>query len=261
MDCLQTRNLASAYLDRELDLTSTIAMDRHLESCAGCRSAFDQQSSLSSAIREHAVYHTAPAALADRIRAAVATTSAERRPNETRARRWQWPSFGHWFQMGAAIAATATITWTAALQLSGLSQSELIADQVVSGHARSVVTGHLADVATSDQHTVKPWLSSKLDFSPAVVDLTQSGFPLIGGRVDYLDHRPVAALVYARNKHVINLFVWPDDASPAAGPMQTLTKNGYNVVHWSARGMAYWAISDVNAEEIKDFARKCAAAT
>jgi anti-sigma factor RsiW len=148
-----------------------------------------------------------------------------------------------------------------ALQLNGPAQDELIAEQVIAGHARSVLTGHLADVATSDQHTVKPWLSGKLDFSPPVMDLTTAGFPLIGGRLDYLDNRPVAALVYRRDRHLINLFVWPDPKSDRTGPTQTLSKQGYHVLHWHDAGMTFWAISDLNSAEFKVFAETYADAS
>jgi anti-sigma factor RsiW len=179
------------------------------------------------------------------------------RPPKTEKARWVWPQFGRWLQVGAAVAATAVVTWTAALQFSG---QDLVAEQVISGHARSVLTNHLTDVATSDQHTVKPWLSSKLDFSPRVTDLTTAGFPLEGGRLDYLDGRPVAALVYHRRQHVINLFVWPETNADKMLPMQTLSKNGYHLLHWSDSDMTYWAISDLDSGELKDFADKYASA-
>ena len=120
----------------------------------------------------------------------------------------------------------------------------------------------LADVASSDQHTVKPWLSGKLDFSPPVTDLTGAGFPLVGGRVDYVDHRPVAALVYRHREHVINVFVWPDrSAAGRTAPTHSASKRGYNVVHWTDAGLAFWAISDLNAPEMKTFAETYAGAS
>ena len=152
------------------------------------------------------------------------------------------------------------MSWIAAIQYNTAPEAELLAEQVIASHARSMLTTHLADVSTSDEHTVKPWLSSKLDFSPPVTDLTGAGFPLVGGRLDYLDNRPVAALVYGRSQHVINLFVWPDRGSGRASPMQSLSKHGYNVLHWINGGMALWAISDLNATEMKTFAEAYAGA-
>ncbi len=259
MDCMKTRDLLHGYLDQELGLASVMAVDRHLASCAACKKIFDQQSALQSAVRRHAAYYTAPAALADRIRAKISRAAADT-PAKADKSRWQWLQFGQWFQLGAAVAATAAVTWMAAFQLNGPSQDELIAEQVITGHARSVLTDHLADVATSDQHTVKPWLSSKLDFSPPVTDLTTAGFPLIGGRLDYLDNRPVAALVYRRHQHLINLFVWPDRMSDHTTPMQAISKHGYHLLHWNEAGMTYWVISDLNPAEIQIFAETYAGA-
>ena len=129
-----------------------------------------------------------------------------------------------------------------------------MAEQVIAGYARSVLTNHVADVATSDRHTVKPWLSSKLAFSPAVADLGAAGFPLIGGRIDYLDNRPVAALVYGHRQHLINLFVWPDQKSDRTTRMQTSSQQGYHLLHWSDAGMRYWIVSDASPADIRTFA-------
>jgi anti-sigma factor RsiW len=256
MDCTNARTLLHGYIDQELDLASMMAIDQHLESCGKCKEIYAQQSTLRSAISQHGEYHTAPAALAERIRAQIGAMEKPA-PAPARARRWTWPEFGRWFQVSAAVAATAVVTWTAALQFSA---PDLIAEEVISGHARSVLTSHLTDVATSDRHTVKPWLSSKLDFSPRVTDLTTDGFPLAGGRLDYLEGRPVAALVYHRRQHVINLFVWPDTKADKVLPVQALSKNGYHLLHWKDDGMTYWAISDLDSAELKDFATKYASA-
>ena len=125
----------------------------------------------------------------------------------------------------------------------------LVEDEIVAGHVRSLLANHLTDVATSNQHVVKPWFNGRIDFSPPVVDLAATGFPLVGGRVDYIGGRVVAALVYRRSGHAINLFVWPAE-TPPEGPSQ---HDGYNLLRWSAGGLAYWAISDLNPEELRDF--------
>ncbi|HEX9432024.1 MAG TPA: anti-sigma factor [Burkholderiales bacterium] len=252
MDCTESRSRLHAYLDQELDLPSVVAIDQHLASCAACKTIFTQQSALQVGIRKHAVYHEAPAGLAERIRAQIGGTRAK-------APRWTW----RWqpLQLGAALAATALVSWTAAIEYSRPRGDELIIDQVMSSHARSVMTSHLADVASSDQHTVKPWLSSKLDFSPPATDLTGAGFPLVGGRVDYVDHRPVAALVYRHREHVINVFVWPERNVARTAPMPSASRRGYNVVHWTDSGLTFWAISDLNAAEMKTFAETYAGAS
>jgi len=263
MDCTDVRGRLHGYLDDELERSSALELERHLDSCDACRNEVARYSTLRKAIGTHATYHRAPAGLAHRIRAQVA-----RGPSVAPAprRRSWWPTGSliaarpQWLQLGAAIAATALVTWTAALHFAGPAGDELTAERVIAGHARSVVTGHLADVASSDQHSVKPWLSGRLDFSLPVVDLTGSGFPLVGGRLDYLDERPVAALVYKHREHVINLFVWPLRDGGETAPVRSLAKRGYNVLHWTQDGMAFWAVSDLNAAEMRSFVAAYSAA-
>jgi anti-sigma factor RsiW len=146
------------------------------------------------------------------------------------------------------------------LQLAGIPEDQKIVEQILSGHSRAVLTSHEIDVASSDQHTVKPWLSSRLDFSPMVTDLTTSGFPLRGGRLDYVNHRPVAVLVYAHRQHVIDLFIWPDEAAPDTSRSRGFARRGLNVLQWSAGGMTYWAVSDLNSADLAAFAERYASA-
>ena len=269
MDCNEARNRLHAYLDQELDLPNVAEIDRHIASCAACRRTLKQLSALQSGVRKHAQYHIAPDAVAERIRARIGVSEGgsseapekgsapgETSPLESVRRASRYPRFARWLELGAAAAAAATVAWLGALQYAYRSPSETIAEQVIAGHARAVITSHVVDIETSDQHTVKPWLSSKLDFSPPVVDLDSAGFPLAGGRLDYLDHRPVATLVYHARQHIIDLYVWPDQSSSSIASAQTLSKDGYNVVHWRDVGMQYWAISDLNAAELETFAAR-----
>ena len=259
MGCAHIRGLLHGYADKELDLPSVVAVDNHLQSCAACRTIFDQCSALQSTVRRHASYFTASVALADRIRAQIWELTASTPAMTVKPRR-QWFQPWQWLQVGAAIAATAALTWTTALQLNSPSQDDQISEQVIASYARSELTGHATDVATSDQHTVKPWLSGRLDFSPQVVDLTADGFPLIGGRLDYLDRRPVATLVYRHRQHSINLYVWPNSNSGRPAAMQAFSRRGYNLLHWNDGGMTYWAISDVGPADLKTFAGTYASA-
>jgi anti-sigma factor RsiW len=250
MECTEARTLLDAYFDRQLDLPHAVAVEQHLVSCAGCRAILAARSALRSGIRDHIDYrHGAPERLAEGVRARLGIASDTR--VRTSSARWRLPRLGQWLPIGAAAAVAAMISWTAAIQYASPSADSVIADQVLRGHARSIVTSHLIEVASSDQHSVKPWLSSKLDFSPPVPDLSAAGFQLAGARLDYMDNRPVAALVYRSRQHVINLFVWPSERLSGE---HVLSKHGYNVVGWSRSGMTYWATSDINAAELSAFA-------
>jgi anti-sigma factor RsiW len=259
MDCARIENLLDGYLDRELDRDDVIVVKRHLESCGECSRAFTARSSMTAAIKKYAAYHPATAALANRIRAQVAQRTAERAP-QPRERRFKIPDWTRWLPLGAAFATIMLATTLVTLQLAAVPDDDRIVSQLLSGHSRAIVTGHEIDVASSDQHTVKPWLSSKLDFSPAVVDLSPSGFPLRGGRLDYVNNRPVAVLVYGHAQHLVDLFIWPEDAAADARIGHTFSKRGVNVVHWTAAGMTYWAVSDITKTDLESFAQHYARA-
>lgn len=256
MDCLSVRRQIQAYLDQELDLPSMLAIDRHLAECEGCRVALEQLTVLQAGVREHAVRHAAPAALAERIRSQVAAAAPRPRIAAPTPARPAW--LRQWLQLGAAVAASAMVTWTATTLYYASAQDTLVAEQLFASHARSVLSERLYDVASSDQHTVKPWLSSRLDFSPPVADLAGAGFPLSGGRLDYVNGRRVAVLVYRHRQHWIDLFVWPERTGVLRPGEEA--KNGFNMLRWNDSGMAFWAVSDLNPAELKQFAEAYAAA-
>jgi anti-sigma factor RsiW len=249
MDCAQARTYIDCYVDGELDPVISARIEQHLRDCAACQRAREQLNSLRSLIREGAPYHTAPDWLSKQIRARV-NRGQSTVPGRTAAPWWRW------LQPAALVAATAVVTWIAASQLNQPSQNDLIAGEIIASHARATLTGHSIDVATSDGHTVKPWLSSKLDFSPPVIDLSAAGFPLAGGRLGYIDNRPVSVLVYRRRQHVIDLFIWPQNEAHDILAPRALSKHGYHVLHWSNGGMMFWAISDLNVVELKTFFEK-----
>jgi anti-sigma factor RsiW len=161
------------------------------------------------------------------------------------------------FATGAAFAAV--ILGFALLQTTRAARTDAIVSQVVANHVRSLLAAQLVDVVSSDQHTVKPWFDGKIDFAPEVRELSANGFPLVGGRLDYLEGKTVVALVYQRNKHPINLFITPEPTSRSRSPT-VITRRGYNVFSWINSGMKYWAVSDLNATELREFAELVRAA-
>ena len=246
MNCQETQRWLPGYVDGELDLVEAIEIEQHLQTCARCSQAYKNQQSLRAAIRGSALYATAPATLQKRIHASVREAST---PTPA-PRVWRWP----WLGVAAAFACVAILAWGLGRAWVAPAADDRLAAEVLAGHVRSLMADHLADVSSSDRHTVKPWFNGKLDFSPTVVDLASQGFPLTGGRLDYLDGRPVAALVYQRQRHIINLFIWPapQTSDEAAA---TETRQGYNLIHWTKAGMTYWAVSDLNVDELQEFVR------
>jgi anti-sigma factor RsiW len=258
MNCASVEGLLDGYVDRELDSDVATTVKRHLDGCDDCSRSVAARSSLAKTIKKEAGYYPAPPALAKRIRAQLTknTPRAAERPVEPRFRFSEW---SRWFQLGGAFATAVLVTTLVTLPLTHVSEDENTFKQVLSGHSRSIVTGHQIDVVSSDLHTVKPWLSAKVDFSPTVIDLAASGFPLRGGRLDYVDNRPVAVLVYGHRQHLIDLFIWPEDGAADTAISRTFSKRGLNVRHWTAAGMTYWAVSDVSDGDLKTFAERYAA--
>lgn len=243
MNCQTTQELLNSYADGELDLLNHLQVEEHLKDCPACTLVFENHSALKSAMADDSLYFHAPPDLQKRIRRTLRESNRE---SSEAARIWLW-------RLVPALAASAAIIVLILLFMRpGSTNDELLAKEIVSGHIRSMMANHLTDVLSSDQHTVKPWFDGKLDFSPPVVDLTGQGFPLIGGRIDYAGSRPVAALVYQRRQHFINLFVFPSTDHSDNGNKISL-RQGYNLIHWSESGMSFWAISDLNLIELKEF--------
>ena len=247
MSCHDMREFLDAYIDRELDVVTALDFERHLKECSACRAISGQYQDLHESVRARLPYFECPRELEDKIRARL--RSDERRDGRAIPTRPP-PRWTAW-AIAASIAFLLAFSAVLFRTIGRTPASQLLADQVVSSHIRSLMANHLTDVVSSDQHTVKPWFTGKLDFAPVVKDLSSKNFSLVGGRLDYLNNRPVAALVYKRRQHIINLFVWPISQSDS-GPRST-TINGYNVVHGTQSHMAYWAASDLNAAELNEF--------
>jgi anti-sigma factor RsiW len=215
------------------------------------------------AIGSSSPYHKAPSGLRERIqsslreeigelpmRSAVPDMPSRFQSKQSDPRDIFWGTQWNWLAIAAAIILAAIIAFNFVPSLRRPGADQLLATQLIAGHVRSLMANHLTDVASSDQHTVKPWLDTKLDFAPPVVDLSPQGFPLVGGRLDYLDNRTVAALVYQRRKHFINVFVWPAGAG-AERSMKAVSHQGYHLLHWADSDFNYWAVSDVNADDLQ----------
>ena len=265
MNCEEATKLMDGYLDGELDPITSQKIEQHLRECRKCEQAYEAHTALSHAISRGAPYHKAPAELRQRVQSSLRDAvgvrvsrgaTRENHPLLTSprtARRLVLPEISwNWLVLAAAIILAAIIASSFLPRLRPPTSDQFLATQLIASHVRSLMADHLTDVASSDQHTVKPWLDTKLDFAPPVIDLSSEGFPLIGGRLDYLDNRPVAALVYGRRKHFINLFVWPAASDEAKAP-KTITREGYQLLHWADSDFNYWAVSDVNVNDLELF--------
>src|ERR1041384_262611 len=233
-------------MDGELDLRSNLAVEQHAQACAACTRALDAQRALRSALSNDALYYKAPT----QLRAHVQTSLRARAKSAAGSRVITW----RWLTVGLSFALLAVIIWSVAFVRSRSAADELLARELVASHVRSLMANHLTDVTSTDQHKVKPWFDGRLDFAPPVVDLSAQGFPLAGGRLDYINSRPVAALVYQRRQHLINLFIWPA-ADEAEHSNQMSVRQGYNLIHWTRAGMSYWGVSDLNLSELQTFAQ------
>lgn len=255
MNCDESRIYLPAYLDDEVDVAESLRVQKHLAECGDCRRAQDEQLVLRSALRDPDLRANPSAEFSRRIEAGLRRAAQE----EARSQRSAWfehlrPGSFRW--VGAMASVLMVTTIGALLVISGLrsSHQQLIASAVLAGHIRSLQADHLVDVPSSDRHTVKPWFQGRLDFSPPVPDLSDLGWTLIGGRLDYVDGRPVAVLVYQRRMHNINVFLWPN-RGPADDAIRREDAQGYQILHWNGAEMAYWVVSDLNRAELLELAR------
>src|SRR5258707_2668007 len=253
--------LLHAHIDGGLDVAKALELEAHLAQNPFIRAACERLRELSAAVRDKADYHVAPAWLEARVRAAIAA-EAGAAPARPSRQAWLEPAgsfvaVADWLRPAASFAAVALVTWVVALGVMRRGEDERITQDVLASHVRATLTNRVYDVASSDEHTVKPWLSARLAFSPPVADLSASGFELVGGRLDYIGAQPVAVLVYKRRAHLIDVFVWPVEAQKTE---QTLAHDGFNIERFARNGMSFWLVSDLNRDELDNFARLLAAA-
>lgn len=259
MNCAECEVLLHALIDGELDAGHVRDVEAHAATCPGCTAKLKAFSAMRETMAATDLKDAASAHLRNRIAAALplppipaaAVPTADKFPRPSR--RWFFGGFAAGAALSGALGASVVFT------VLGRNQERTIADEVVSAHIRSLQPGHLMDVETSDQHTVKPWFDGKVDVAPPVIDLTAEGFTLLGGRLDYIDGEPVASVVYKRRKHVINLFVARRLGATQSGAADHSIQ-GYNVRHWTAERLDFWAVSDLDSAELSEFVGKISAA-
>jgi len=243
MSCDDMRALVDAYVDGELDLVRSLDMEKHLENCSACARLVEDRQAIGAALRGGSLYYRMPRELKPRVDAALRRAARPSPP-------WQRMS---WTMLAVAAAMLLAGVFFGRMLPNRTQPRDLVAQAVFDSHLRSLIPGHLADVQSSDRHTVKPWFNGKLDFSPPVNDFAAQGFPLTGGRLDSVDGHTVAVLVYQRRLHVANVYVWP---APGAADTNIAedSRQGYHLLHWTAAGMNWWLASDVNTDELRTLA-------
>lgn len=250
MDCNQSQNLLSGYIDGELADDRVTLIEQHLETCASCRALYANERRMSEFLRTQGERFSAPAHLRAAIRSEIERRSRPRFA-ELRQLLVGWNPVAVAAVLLLAVGLSSGATFRYFIAPSGHEAHEaMVRSEVVAGQVRSLQPGHLTDVASADVQTLKPWFNGKLDFSPPVADLTTAGFTLAGARLDYLNDRAVPALVYRHDQHVINVFVWPEGGEEAASVEM---QQGYSVGYYKHAGMEYWAVSDLSPSELKDF--------
>jgi anti-sigma factor RsiW len=252
MDHEQAFELLPGYVDEELSLSEAREVERHLADCPECQEVVEQQRRASTQLRQADLRVETPPELVKRVRAALPLRPSlwqRLRSSGGVAGRGD-ASFG-WAPLGAMAVSFAALAWSAGLYLSMPPRDAYLTQELVDSHVRSLQFDHLYDVISTDRHTVKPWFDGKLDFAPPVIDLAQQGYPLVGGRLDYLNGRAVAVMVYRYKLHPINLYVWPGNDAGATPHMEE--RKGYHLAHWSAAGMNYWVITDAGESELNGF--------
>ena len=243
MTSADARILLHAYLDGELDAASTIELEGEINASPALRQELARLSALQGVLQARASRFQAPHGMTERLLASLATSQVQP-PTEKISPRWRA------LAIGASAVAVALLVWIFGSALVGGSRTASPVDEVVSAHIRSLMADHLTDVASADRHSIRPWFSNRLAFAPPVRDLSSHGFHLVGGRLDYLGGRAVAAIVYLHRQHIINVFVWPS-AAETSSPVQESIERGYNIARFDSGAMSYRAVSDVNALDLR----------
>jgi len=245
MNCHDAQTMMHGYLDGELDSSVSLQYQKHVGDCPACSKALAEQQTIQAEMKADTLYFRAPGNFRNRLRASLKKQAGAGRV------RFSW----HWVAAAACVVFCIGLGFLLAQSFFAASVHDRLTLEVASAHIRSLQAEHIVDKRSSDKHQVKPWFNGKLDFSPPTPDLEKEGFPLVGGRLDYLHGRPVAALVYKRREHFINLFVWPSSGNESED-IQRESRQGYHLIHWSRSGMNHWVVSDLNLTELNDLAQR-----
>ena len=244
MDCKDVQNRIEAYLDGELTLSDRRDFEEHLTKCKNCNVALENLRMLNRSVQKLGYVHS-PSALRKNIKAGLRDITGEEGPG------FNWPQL---LGFGGATAAMASIAmWLVMSFMIANPMQATMTDELIAAHVRSLMVDHATDIKSSDSHTVKPWFNGKLDFSPVVKDFASQGFPLLGGRLEYLQQQPVAALVYQRRSHMINVFINRSAENDQTATLHELKRQGYTILNWRKQGLEFRVISDLNAKELKQF--------
>ena len=246
MNCQTVSEMLHSYLDRQLDLQAMLEVESHLAACKSCRKDWQALTKLSADLKQGVTYYRAPEGLRRRLQLVAAPVSAKPK--------WYIDFFSlQKFGQPLAVLALLLLGFGLGWQFQFIPWRNSQSDELFAAHIRSLQADHLTDVASSDQHTVKPWFNGKLDFAPQVPDFTSQGFPLVGGRLDYLGSKPVSALIYRRRQHLINVFVRPENQEQKSAEFQ-IERHGFHLMSFTANGMSYSLVSDLNALELQELA-------
>jgi anti-sigma factor RsiW len=245
VNCRETLTMLNGYMDGELDLVQQLEIERHVQSCPECAHFVHNGRAIQTVVQSERLYYAAPRRLESRVLAAV---RAAERAEQPRRRSFLRPAIGI-----AAFASLLVLCWFVFARVSHANREAVVTEQVMGSHVHSLMANHLLDIASDNAYLVKPWFNGRLDYAPPVVDLNHQGYPLLGARLDYLIDRSVSALVYTRQKHLINLFVWPT-VEPDTPTMRQESRHGYQLCRWTLGGMTYCAVSDLSAQELALFA-------
>lgn len=250
MNCQQVKQVLTAYIDGEFSAAQSLDFERHLAGCPNCSRMSEEERAMALAVAKLAPRFEAPPELRDMVLNSL-------RDEREKAAVLEFPPRQKWTTWAvAALAVIGAFVAGTVISQRGAGQRDTLSNELVASHVRSMMADHIADIISTDQHTVKPWFDGKLDFAPPVADFMAEGFPLAGGRLDYLMNRSVAALVYRRDKHIINLFVWPSiEHEDRAAGFKNSAHYGYHIIRWTDAGMSYAAVSDLNEPELHQFAQ------